>query len=106
MVGSRAEIQCGNVLGVNYTWRGPSNEISNDPLIISPVSVSDNQSNYTCIANIPSSPMNCRTQEENLVVNVIGKYEGCKMYEFLLLIVLFLMHRCFTKIYFSPKYFK
>ena len=76
MVGSRAEIQCGNVLGVTYTWRGPNNEISNDPLIISPVSVSDDQSTYTCIANIPSNPMNCLTQQETIVVNVIGKYEA------------------------------
>ena len=90
MVGSRAEIQCGNVSGVTYTWRGPTNEISNDPLIISPVSVSDDHSNYTCIANIPSNIMNCRTQEENIVVTVIGKYEVVKcMNEFLLLMVLF-----------------
>ena len=90
MVGSRAEIQCGNVLGVTYTWRGPSNEISNDPLIISPVSVSDDQSNYTCIANIPSSPMNCQSEEESIVVNVIGECEVVKcMNEVSLLIVLF-----------------
>ena len=88
MVGSRAEIHCGNVPGVNYTWRGPTNEISNDPLIISPVSVSDNKSTYTCIANIPSNLMNCQTQEESIVVNVIGKYEVVKcMNEFSLLMV-------------------
>ena len=90
MVGSRAEIQCGNVPSVNYTWRGPTNEISNDPLIIQSVSVSDDQSILTCIANIPSNLMNCTTQEESIVVNVIGKYEVAKcMNEFLLLMVLF-----------------
>ena len=58
-----------------YTWRGPTNEISNDPLIIQSVSVSDDQSNYTCIANIPSNPMNCQTQQESIALDVLGKYE-------------------------------
>ena len=75
MVGSRAEIQCGNVPSVNYTWKGPNNEISNDPLIIQSVSVSDNKSTYTCIANIPSNLMDCQTKEESVVIDVIGKYE-------------------------------
>ena len=74
-VGSRAEIHCGNVSGVNYTWRGPTNEISDDPLIISSVSVSDDQSNYTCIANISSNPMNCHTEEQSITLDVISKYE-------------------------------
>ena len=64
-----------NVPGVAYTWRGPTNEISNDPLIIQSVSVSDDQSNYTCIANIPSNPMNCQTQQESIALDVLGKYE-------------------------------
>ena len=107
MVGSSAEIHCGNVPGVTYTWRGPTDAISTDPLIISPVSVSNDHSNYTCIANIPSNPMDCQTEEESIVVNVIGKYEVVKcMNEVSLLIVLFWMYRCFTKIFFSPKYFK
>ena len=75
MVGSRAEIHCGNVPSVNYTWRGPTNEIPNDSLVIQSVSVSDNESTYTCIANIPSNLMNCQTEEESIVINVIGKYE-------------------------------
>ena len=75
MIGSRAEIQCGKVSGVNYTWRRPTNEILTDPLAISPVSVSDGQSTYTCTVNIPSNPMNCQTQEESIVLSVIGKYE-------------------------------
>ena len=75
MIGTRAEIQCGNASGVNYTWRGHTNEMFTDPLNISPVSISDNQSNYTCTANIPSNPMNCQTQEESIVLKVIGKYE-------------------------------
>ena len=75
MIGSRAEILCGNVSGVNYTWRGPANEILTDPLTISSVSVSDGQSNYTCTANIPSNPMECQTQVESIVLKVIGKYE-------------------------------
>ena len=58
-----------------YTWRGPTNEISNDPLIIQSVSVSDDQSTYTCIANIPSNPMNCQTQQESIALDVLGKYE-------------------------------
>ena len=78
MVGSRAEIHCGNVQGVTYTWRGPTDEISTDPLIISPVSVSNEQSIYTCIANIPSNLMNCQSLEESIVVNVIGKCEAVK----------------------------
>ena len=73
MIGSTAEIQCGNVLGVNYTWSGRTNKMFADPLNISPVSVSDNQSNYTCTANIPSNPMNCQTQNENILLKVIGK---------------------------------
>ena len=73
MVGSRAEIHCGNVSNVTYTWRGPANETLPDPLIIS--SVSDNQSNYTCMANIPSNPMNCQTEEQSIALNVISKYE-------------------------------
>ena len=90
MVGSRAEIQCGNVLRVNYTWKGPNNEISNDPLIIQSVSVSDNESTYKCIANIPSNLMDCQTEEESIVVNVIGKYEVIKcMNEFSFLMLLF-----------------
>ena len=90
MVGSRAEIHCGNVPSVNYTWRGPTNEISNDPLIIRSVSVSDDESTYKCIANIPSNPMNCQTEEESIYVNVIGKYEVVKcMNEFSPLMVLF-----------------
>ena len=72
MIGSRAEIQCGNVSGVNYTWRGHTNILA-DPLNISPVSVSDDQSNYTCTANIPSNPMNCQIQNESIVLKVIGK---------------------------------
>ena len=76
MVGSRADIQCGNVPSVNYTWQGPNNEISKDPLIIQSVSVSDNESTYKCIANIPSNLMNCQTEEESIVVNVIGKYKA------------------------------
>ena len=75
MIGSTAEIQCGNVSGVNYTWRGATNEILTNPLTISPVSVSYGQSNYTCTASIPSNPMNCQTQVENIVLNIIGKYE-------------------------------
>ena len=75
MIGTRAEIQCGNVSRVNYTWRGRTNEILADPLNISPVSISHNQSNYTCTANIPSNPMNCQTQKESIVLKVIGKYE-------------------------------
>ena len=73
MVGSRAEIHCGNVPSVNYTWREPTNEISNDPLIIQSVSVSDDESTYKCIANIPSNLMDCQTEEKSIVVNVIGK---------------------------------
>ena len=76
MVGSRAEIHCGNVPNVTYTWRGPTNETLPDPLIISSVSVSDDQSNYTCIANIPSNPMNCQTQEDSIALDVLGKYEA------------------------------
>ena len=76
MVGSRAEIQCGNVPGVTYIWRGPTNETLPDPLIISSVSVSDDQSTYTCIANIPSNLMNCQTKQETIIVNVIRKYEA------------------------------
>ena len=75
MVGSRAEIHCGNVPGVTYTWRGPTNETLPDPLIIQSVSISDDQSTYTCIANIPSNPMNCQTQEQSIALNVISKYE-------------------------------
>ena len=75
MIGSRAEIQCGNVSGVSYTWRGATNEILTDPLTISPVSVSAGQSTYTCTANIPSNPMDCQTQVESIVLSVIGKYE-------------------------------
>ena len=78
MVGSRAEIQCGNVPSVNYTWREPTNEISNDPLIIQSVSVSDDESTYKCIANIPSNLMDCQTEEKSIVVNVIGKCEVVK----------------------------
>ena len=75
MIGSRAQIRCGNVAGVNYTWRGATIEIRTDPLTISPVSVSDGQSTYTCTANIPSNPMDCQTQVESIVLNVIRKYE-------------------------------
>ena len=75
MVGSRAEIHCGNVSGVTYTWRGPTNQTLPDPFIISSVYVSDDQSTYTCTASIPSNPMNCQTEEESIVVDVIGKYE-------------------------------
>ena len=90
IVGSKAEIQCGNVPSVNYTWKGPTNEISTDPLIIQSVSVSDNESTYNCIANIPSNLMNCQTEEESIVVNVIGKYEVVKcMNEFSFLMFLF-----------------
>ena len=75
MIGSRAEIQCGNVSGVNYTWRGATNEILTDPLTISPVSVSDGKSNYTCTANTSANPMKCQIQEKSFVLEVIGKYE-------------------------------
>ena len=75
MVGSRAEIQCGNVSGVMYTWRGPTNEIFSDPLIISSVSVSNDESTYKCIANISSNPVNCQTQEQSITLDVISKYE-------------------------------
>ena len=75
MIGSRAEIQCGNVSDVNYTWKGATNEILTNPLNISPVSVSDDHSNYTCTANIPSNPMNCQTQNKKILLKVIGKYE-------------------------------
>ena len=77
-VGSRAEIHCGNVPGVTYTWRGPTDEISTDPLIISSVSVSNEQSIYRCIANISSNLMNCQSPEESIVVHVIGKCEVVK----------------------------
>ena len=76
MVGSRADIHCENVPGVNYTWQGPTNEISDDPLIISSVSVSDDESTYTCIANIPSNPMTCQTKQESIALDVLGKYEA------------------------------
>ena len=75
MIGSRAEIQCGNISGVNYTWRGATNENLTDPLSISSVSVSDDQSTYTCIANISSNPMNCQTREESILLKVIGKHD-------------------------------
>ena len=75
MIGSRAEIQCGNVSGVNYTWKGATNEILTDPLTISPVSVLDDQSTYACTANITSNPMDCQTQVEDIVLSVIRKYE-------------------------------
>ena len=75
MVGSRAEIHCGNVSGVTYTWRGPTNETLPDPLIISSVSVTDDQSTYTCIANIPSNLINCQTQEQSIALDVISKYQ-------------------------------
>ena len=76
MIGSRTELHCGNVSNVTYTWRGPTNETLSDPLIISSVSVSDNQSSYKCIAKIPSNQMNCQTEEESIVIKVIGKYEA------------------------------
>ena len=76
MVGSRTEIQCGNVSNVTYTWRGPTNIMLPDPLIISSVSVSDDHSNYTCIASIPSNPMNCQTKQESIALDVLGKYEA------------------------------
>ena len=75
MIGSRAVIQCGNVSDVNYTLRGATNDILTDPLTISPVSVFDDQSTYTCTANIPSNPMDCQTQVESIVLNVIGMCE-------------------------------
>ena len=62
---------------MNYTWSGATNEILTDPLTISPVSVSDNQSNYPCTANIPSNPMDCQTEVESIALNVIGKHEAC-----------------------------
>ena len=74
MIGSRAEIQCGNVSDVNYTWRGATNEVFTNPLTISPVSVSDGQSTYKCTANIPSNPMDCQTQVETIVLKVIGMH--------------------------------
>ena len=74
IIGSKTEIQCGNASNVTYTWIGPTNETLADPLIISSVSVSDDQSTYTCIANIPSNPTNCQTEEESIVIKVIGKY--------------------------------
>ena len=75
MIGSRAKIQCGNASGVNYTWRGPTNEIHTDPLTIASVSVSDDRSTYTCIADTSANPMSCLTQEKSFVLEVIGKYE-------------------------------
>ena len=75
MIGSRAEIQCGNVSGVNYTWKGPANETLPAPLTIPSVSVSDDQSTYTCIADTSANPMICPTQEQSFVLEVIGKYE-------------------------------
>ena len=75
MIGSRAEIQCGNVSGVNYTWRGPANETLPTSLTIPTVSVSDDQSTYTCIADTSANPMSCPTQEQSFVLEVIGKYE-------------------------------
>ena len=76
MVGSKVEIQCGNVPGVTYTWRGPNNKILPDPLIISSVSISDDQSTYSCIANISTNLMNCQTEEESIALDVLGKYEA------------------------------
>ena len=75
MIGSRAEIQCGNISGVNYTWRGPANETLPTPLTIPSVSVSDDQSTYTCIADTSANPMKCQNQEKRFVLEVIGKYE-------------------------------
>ena len=75
VIGSRAEIQCGNVSGVNYTWRGPANVTHPTPLTIPSVSVSHDQSTYTCIADTSANPMICPTQEQSFVLEVIGKYE-------------------------------
>ena len=75
MIGLRAEIQCGNVSGVHYTWRGPANETHPTPFTIPSVSVSDDQSTYTCIADSSANPMNCPNQEKSFVLEVIGKYE-------------------------------
>ena len=75
MIGSRAEIQCGNVSGVNYTWRGPANETLPSPLTILSVSVSDDQSTYTCIADTSANPMICQIEEKSFVLEVVGKYE-------------------------------
>ena len=58
MIGSRAEIQCGNISGVSYTWRGPANVTHPAPLTIPSVSVSDDQSTYTCIADTSCSKPN------------------------------------------------
>ena len=76
MIGSRAEVQCGNVSGVNYTWRGPANVTLPTPLTIPSISVSDDQSTYTCIADTSTNPINCQNQEKSFVLEVIGKYEA------------------------------
>ena len=75
MIGSRAEIQCGNISGVNYTWRGPANVTLPTPLTIPSVSVSDDQSTYTCIADSSANPVECQKQEQSFVLETIGKYE-------------------------------
>ena len=75
MIGSRAEIQCGDVPGVNYTWRGPANETLPTPLTIPSVSVSDDQSTYTCIAVTSTNPINCQNSEKSFALEVIGKHE-------------------------------
>ena len=73
MIGSRAEVQCGNVSGVNYTWRGPANVTLPTPLTIPSISVSDDQSTYTCIADTSTNPINCQNQEKSFVLEVIDR---------------------------------
>ena len=46
MIGSKAEIQCGSISGVNYTWRGPANLTLPTSLTTPSVSVSDDRMCY------------------------------------------------------------
>lgn len=76
-VGSNTSmIQCVNtypLTNLAITWYNSSGMVThNNTLLLPTIIPSLNNTNYTCIVNVTTNPMNCLSQEKNFILTVKG----------------------------------
>ena len=54
------------------TWIDPNNHTLQNPLMLSPVSVSHNNTRYTCNVRIHDNPSSCENNTQDIIVTIKG----------------------------------
>ena len=54
------------------TWIDPNNHTLQNPLMLSPVSISDNNTRYTCNVRIHENPSSCKNNTQGINITIKG----------------------------------